>query len=472
VIIATTSVDALRRSIRGEVIEPGDAGYDVARAVWNAMIDRRPALIVRCSGVADVLAAVQHARREDVPVAVRGGGHNVAGNAVCDGGLVIDLSPMKGIRVDPVRGRARADPGVTWGEFDHETQAFGLATPGGLISTTGIGGFTLGGGMGWLSRRWGMASDNLLSADVITADAQRIATSPDENAELFWGIRGGGGNFGVVTSFEYALHAVGPMVLGGLVFYDGTQTRPLLRLLRDTMQGAPEELFAVAVLRNAPPAPYLPAEVHGRPVIALGCCHTGPLDQAERDLAPLRNGGTPLADLVRPRPYCELQSMLDAGQAPGFHNYWRAEYLDALGDPAIDAIIEYADTITSPLSDIKVIPLGGALTDPTVADSAFRRPQAPLLVNINARWSNPAETERHVGWTRRFWSALGPWSAGFSYVNFLGDEGADRVRAAYGQDRWERLVALKDAFDPTNMFRFNHNIAPSPRRADIANGRP
>jgi FAD/FMN-containing dehydrogenase len=395
-------------------------------------------------------------------VAIRGGGHNVAGNAVCDGGIVIDLSPMKGIRVDPDRGRSRAEPGVTWGELDHETQAFGLATPGGIVSTTGIAGFTLGGGLGWLSRRWGTASDNLLSADLITADGRRLVASPDENPELYWGIRGGGGNFGVVTSFEHGLHPVGALVLGGLVFYRLAEAPGLLRLLQDFTQSSPDESLLVAVLRIAPAAPFLPAEVHGQPVIAFGFCHTGPLDQAERDLAQLRGAAAPVADLIRPLPYCELQRTLDAGQVPGFHNYWRAEYLEALSDAAIDTIIEYAAAITSPLSDIKVIPMGGAFADRSVADSAFQRPQASVLVNINARWSDPADADRHIDWTKRFWSALGPWSSGAGYVNFLGDEGADRVRAAYGQDRWKRLVALKDAYDPTNVFRFNHNIAPSP----------
>jgi FAD/FMN-containing dehydrogenase len=427
------------------------------------MIDRRPALIVRCAEVDDVLSALAFARSQGLLVAVRGGGHSVAGHGVCDSGMVIDLSQMRGIRVDPLSRTARAQPGLTWGDFDQATQAFGLAVPGGLISTTGIAGFTLGGGMGWLSRKYGVASDNLISADVVTADGRLLVASPKENEDLFWGIRGGGGNFGIVTSFEYRLHLVGPTVLAGLLVYPGGRAREVLGFLRDLMGSAPEDLLALAVLRVAPPAPFLPAHVHGTPVIILGCCYAGPIEEGERALRGVRKLGEPLANTIAPRSYTQLQSMLDATQAPGFHNYWKAEYLEGLTNEAIDRIVDCASTMSSPLSDVKVIPLGGALEDVAENSSAFAHRGLPLIVNINSRWVNPVESERHVAWTRGFWSAIKAFSAGGVYVNFLGSEGEDRVRGAYGPAKYRRLVELKDRFDPTNFFRLNQNIRPTAR---------
>jgi FAD/FMN-containing dehydrogenase len=456
-------VEELNQSFRGQIICPDDEDYEGARKVWNASIDRRPSIIARCSGTADVMSAVKFAGRSEMLVAVRGGAHNVAGNAVCDGGIVIDLSRLKGIWVDPAARTARVQPGVTWGELDRETQAFGLATPGGLVSTTGIAGFTLGGGIGWLSRKFGTASDNLLSVDLVTAAGDHVRASAAENPDLFWGIRGGGGNFGVVTSFELQLHPVGPAVLGGLMFYSADRAPRILRLLREFLHG-PDELFTVAVLRLAPPAPFLPPEVHGTSVIVLGLCWAGPLEEGREILRPLRDLGEPLADLVTPRPYTELQSMIDAGGSAGFHNYWKAQYLRDLPEKAIDTIISSAATITSPISDLKVFPMGGAVARVDEDDSAFGHRSAPFVININSRWEMPDESDRHIQWTREFWSAVQPFSTGGVYVNFLGDEGQDRVRAAYGEAKYERLVELKNKYDPANLFHLNQNIKPSAGR--------
>ncbi len=461
------AVDELATRFLGELLRPGEAGYDEARRVWNAAIDRYPALIARCTGTADVMAAVNFARARNLVVAVRGGGHNVAGNAVCDGGLVIDLVGMKGIRVDPVRRTARAQPGLTWGEFDRETQAFGLATPGGLVSSTGIAGLTLGGGFGWLSRKYGTTSDNLLSADVITAEGRQVTASPTDHADLFWAIRGGGGNFGIVTSFEYQLHPVGPSVLAGLIFYPGELAGQVLRFFRDASSSFPDAVTAIAALKMAPPVPFLPPEAHGRPVVVLSLCWSGPIDDGEAALRPLREIAPPLADLLVPRPYTELQSMLDASWAPGFHNYWKADYLGGLPDEAIDTFVDHAMAITSPISDIKVIPLGGAFARPDERFSAFAHRQAPVLMNINSRWADPGETDRHVEWTRGLWQAIQPFSSGGVYVNFLGDEGEDRVRAAYGPAIYDRLAEIKGRYDPTNFFRMNQNIRPRQQRTSL-----
>jgi len=453
-------VEELKQSFRGQIVCPDDDDYEEARKVWNASIDRRPSIIARCSGTADVMSAVKFAGRNEMLVAVRGGAHNVAGNAVCDGGIVIDLSRLKGIWVDPAARTARVQPGVTWGELDRETQAFGLATPGGLVSTTGIAGFTLGGGIGWLSRKFGTASDNLLSVDLVTAAGDHLRASATENPELFWGVRGGGGNFGVVTSFELRLHPVGPTVLGGLMFYSADRAPQVLRLVRDFLL-APDELFSVAVLRLAPPAPFLPAGVHGTSVIVLALCWAGPIEEGREILRPLRDLGEPLADQVTPRPYTQLQSMIDAGGSAGFHNYWKAQYLRDLPENAIDTIISSAATITSPISDLKVFPMGGAVARASEEDSAFGHRSAPFVININSRWDMSAESDRHIQWTREFWSAVQPFSTGGVYVNFLGDEGQDRVRAAYGEAKYNRLVALKNKYDPANLFQLNQNIKPT-----------
>ena len=416
-----------------DLIVPGDPRYDAARTVWNAAIDRRPAAIVRCTSTEDVAAAVRFARERGWPVAVRGGGHNVAGLAVGDGALVVDCSQWRGVQVD---GRvAHVAPGTLMGELDTATQAVGLAAPGGIMSTTGVAGFTLGGGIGWLTRRLGPACDGLLGAELVTADGEVI----EAGGELLWGLRGGGGNFGVVTRMDLALHRVGPTVVAGIRVY------PLERLdevlaARGALAIVPD-LATLLILRQAPPAPWIPSEVHGRHVAALAVC--GDLPVA---LPP-----DPLADSVRERSYVEWQRFSDASWVEGFHNYWKAQYLDRF-DAAV--LADYAASITSPMSDIKL----WELDHPTADTGAFGNRDARLLLNINARWADgPAEP--HIAWARGLWDAQLPCSSGGVYVNFLGDEGADRVRAAYGEANYARLVALKRRYDPDNVFRVNQNIS-------------
>lgn len=459
--VATAAAGALRTGFRGQVICAGDAGYDTARAVWNASIDRHPALIARCTGTADVVRAVTVARELDMLVAVRGGAHNIAGLATCDGGMVIDLSPMRGMHVDAARRTARAQPGLRWADFDHETQLFGLATPGGLISTTGIAGFTLGGGFGWLSRTHGLACDALRSADVVTADGATVVASPTENADLFWGLRGGGGNFGVVTSFDFDLFDVGPTVLAGAVVHRLENAGAVLRGLREYFVTAPESVMFNSIVRIAPPAPFLPPELHGEHILMVGMCHAGPREEGAPLLRPVREFGNPVVDFVAPRPYTEFQAFVDSGWVDGFRNYWKAEYI-SMTDSAVDAIVDHAARITSPLSDIKIGGLGGgAIGRVADGDSAYAHRAAPFIVNVNSRWAERGDDERHIEWAQSLWSAVRPSSAGGVYVNFLGDEGQDRVRSAYGAATYERLARLKRKYDPENFFRVNQNIKPA-----------
>ena len=425
-------------------------------AIWRAAI----AAIVRCAETADVVRAVRFAREHELVVAVRGGGHNVAGTAVCEGGLVIDLSPMKGLWVDPAGRTARAQPGLLWGEFDRETQAFGLAAPGGIISHTGIAGLTLGGGLGWLMRRHGLAADNVLAADVVTADGDVVRASAEEHADLFWGLRGGGGNFGVVTSFEYRLHQVGPIVLAGVMLYPAASAREVLDSYREFIARAPDELTTIVVLRMAPPAPFLPSSVHGQPVIIIGACYAGPVQEGMRAVAPLRRLGEPLVDLIRPTPYVAHQGFFDPTAPHGLGYYWKSEYVPSLGDALIDTLAERAWGVPTPESYTIIFHLGGAVGRQDPEGSAFEDRRAAHAVNIDAVWSEPARAPACIAWTRELWEAVRPHSTGRIYVNFLGDEGPDRVRAAYGEAKYERLRALKRQHDPTNFFRLNQNIRP------------
>lgn len=453
-------VQQFAASVRGEVILPGEVDYNTARQVWNAMIDKYPAMIVRCVGVADVLNAVTFARTHNLSVAVRGGGHNVAGNATCDGGIVIDLSGMKSIRIDPIRRVARAGPGLTWGEFDHETQAFGMALTGGVQSTTGIAGFTLRGGFGYLARKHGLTCDNLLSADVVTADGQFLTTSASENADLFWGLRGGGGNFGIVTSFEFRLFPLGP-VLGGMLIYPAARAKEVLRFYREYVTTAPDELFTIPTFMTAPGAPHIPMHLHGKPVLTILICYAGSLEEGERVVHPLRAFGPPEVDLVGITPYSAVQSLTDAANPRGRLNYWKAEYLTGYSDEAIDTIVDYADRKGSPFSKILLSHLQGAISRVRPDETAYIHRAAPFLLNINAIWTDPRESDKHIGWARDFWTAMQPFSAGGVYVNFLSNEGEDRVRAAYDPRTYARLVALKNKYDPENFFRLNQNIRPA-----------
>lgn len=458
---ATADFDELRGSFRGELLLPADPGYDAARRIWNGAIDRRPACIARCTGVADVVAAVRYARERGLLVAVRSGGHGVGGHALCDGGLAIDLSPMKGIRVDPAARTARAEAGVLWGELDRETQLFGLATVGGIVTHTGIAGLTLGGGIGWLMRKYGATVDNLLSVDLVTADGDLVTASEDHNPDLFWGVRGGGGNFGIVTSFEYRLHRVGPIVLAGPIFHPLEDAPEVLRFYREFAAGAPDELTTIFNLRVAPPLPFLPEEVHGKPVVMVGACYAGAAEDGVDVVRALKEFGSPIVDLLEPKPYVALQSMFDPSVPHGWHYYWKSVELPPLTDEAIETLAEHASALTSPKSYCIVFQLGGALSRVGEDETAFSQRDAAHDVNINAVWTEEdPEGERHIGWARDFFDAMQPHARGRVYVNFLGDEGSERVREAYGAEKYDRLAELKREYDPTNFLRLNQNIAP------------
>jgi FAD/FMN-containing dehydrogenase len=446
-----STVEAFRSSLRGELVLPGDATYDETRAVWNGMIDKRPSLIARCAGVADVIASVNFAREHGLLVSIRGGGHNVAGNAVCDDGLMIDLSPMKGIWVDPKNQTARAQAGVLWGEFDHETQRFGLASTGGTVSTTGIAGLTLGGGVGWLNGKYGLACDNLLSVDIVTADGELRHASSTENEELFWGIRGAGANFGVVTSFEFQLHPVGPTILGGMVIHPIERAREVLRFYREFTASEPDEMTTTVGFITAP---------DGAQVVALVVCYAGSLDEGERILAPLRLFGPPIADMIGPMPYTAQQSILDAAFPHGRHSYWKSSMMHQIDDEAIDIIDEHIGAVPSPGTAVIIEHYHGAYARRGLMDTAFSHRGDPYNFVAISVWDDPTETQRNVRWTRAFYEAMSPHLSRGVYVNVLdNDESIDRVRAAYGEN-YDRLVALKRKYDPANLFRVNHNIRP------------
>jgi FAD/FMN-containing dehydrogenase len=457
--LSDAEVEELASRMRGSVLTPGAPGYDEARAVWNAMIDRRPGLIARCRGAADVVQAVRFARDHDALVAVRGGGHNIAGTAVCDGGLMIDLSPMRSVHVDPEARTARVEPGCTLGDVDQETQAFGLATPLGINSTTGVAGLTLGGGFGWLSRRHGMTIDNLLGADVVTADGQRVRADDRENPELFWAIRGGGGNFGVVTSFEFRLHPVGPEVLSGLIVHPMEDAPEVLRFYRDFAGSLPDEAAVWAVLRKAPPLPFLPAEWHGREVLVLAAFHGGDMADGERVLRPLREHGRPIADVVGPHPYAAWQQAFDPLLTPGARNYWKSHDFTRLSDGLLDTLVDYARRLPSDQTEIFVGQTGGAMRGVAPDATAYPNRSTEFVMNVHTRWEDPTDDARCVAWAREFFDAAAPYAAGTVYVNFLTEDETERVSAAYGPNR-ERLGRLKERYDPDNLFRMNQNIRP------------
>jgi FAD/FMN-containing dehydrogenase len=459
--IEDTGFEKLMEAFRGELLLSTSAGYDAARRIWNGAIDRHPACIARCTGVSDVVAAVRFARERDLLVAVRSGGHGVGGHAVCDGGLVIDLSAMKGIRVDPSSRTATAQAGVLWGELDRETQLHGLATVGGIVTHTGIAGLTLGGGIGWLMRRYGATVDNLLSVDLVTADGELVTANAEENPDLFWGVRGGGGNFGIVTSFEYRLHPVGPIVLAGPVFHPLEDAHELLRFYREFAAAAPDELTTIFELSVAQPLPFLPAEVHGKPIAWVGACYAGPPHEGVEVVRPLKEFGNPLADLLEPKPYLALQSSFDPFVPHGWHRYWKSIELPALTDDAIETLVEHASAQTSPKSYCIVFQLGGALARVGEDETAFSQRAAAYNVNINAVWTeDDPDAERHIAWAQDYFDEMRPHAGTRVYVNFLGEEGGNRVRQAYGARNYERLVELKRAYDPTNVFRLNQNIEP------------
>lgn len=416
--------------------------------------------IVFCADVDDVISFVHFSRTHELLIAVRSGGHNVAGNSVCDEGIVIDLSRMKRIDLNASSLTARAQAGLNWGELDRATQAFGLATTGGIVSRTGIAGLTLGGGIGWLMRKFSVTCDNVMSVKIVTADGGFLTASVNENSDLFWGMRGGGGNFGVATEFEYRLHNV-ESALAGTLYYPAAKAREILRFYRDYIADIPDELTAMFAYLAASPTPYLRELFHGFPVIAIHVCYTGDIGEGEQVVKPLRLVGQPLEDAMRVIPYVELQSMLDSGSPPGLQNYWKASHLKILSDEAIHTLSTYFDNITSPLSQVHLQHLGGAVSKVGEDEMAFSHRDALCVLNIVTKWENPWESEKHIKWTRDFEVAMRPFSTGGVYVNFLGEEGEDRVKAAYGTSKYQRLVALKNKYDPTNTFRMNQNIKPT-----------
>jgi FAD/FMN-containing dehydrogenase len=461
-VFGEATVQELREAVRGAIVTPADEGYAEAARVWNGEHDARmPALVVRCSGPADVAAAVGFARSNHLTIAVRGGGHSVAGFSTCDGGIVIDLLEMNDVHVDPVRSRAMVGGGAVWGDVDHETQAHGLATTGGLVSSTGVAGFTLGGGIGWTMRKFGLACDNLVGADVVTADGRLVHASATENADLFWGLRGGGGNFGVVTRFELELHPLGPTVYAGPIFFPGAASRDLLRAFRDWSADAPDEVTGLVNLTAAPPLPVIPEAWHGKKVAVLVAVSTGPIAEGNALVRALREVAEPIADLLGPMPYQMIQSLLDPLWAKGIHSYFKATNLARLDDELIERLAEIHLTSPGPQCEIHVHQMGGAVATVPEGATAFVERSMPFVLNAVTGWhdADPDVGAAHTEWARTVIDAASDASTGRAYVNFLGD--TDAGRSSYGGETYDRLVALKNEYDPTNVFRLNQNIEPS-----------
>jgi FAD/FMN-containing dehydrogenase len=459
-----TEVDAFAARISGGVLSAADGAYEEARKVWNGTVDRRPALIARCLNDADVQSAVRFAGAHRMLVSVRGGGHHIAGNAVAEGALMIDLSGMRAVSVDAAKRTARVDAGALLGDFDRAAQAHGLATPLGINSTTGVAGLTLGGGFGWLTRRYGMTIDNLLAATIVTAEGQVRVASATSEPDLFWAVRGGGGNFGVVTSFEFRLHAVGPEVYAGLVVYPFAQARQVLRAWRDFTVEAPDELSVWSVLRKAPPLPFLPAAVHGTEVVVLAVVYSGNVTAGERAAAPVLRFGTPVGSALMPTPYAGFQSAFDPLLTPGGRNYWKSNNFSSLTDAALEVVIESAGRLPGPECEIFIAQLGAAMARVNPWATAYFGRDARYIMNVHGRWSDPRDDERVRSWARKVFEDAAPHATGSGYVNFLTEDEAERVAAAYGGN-YPRLQAAKREFDPDNLFRMNLNITPSARAA-------
>ncbi len=452
--VGLAAVEALEQDLRGTILLPTAEGYDQARRIWNGMIDRRPAVIVRCAGAADVVSAVNFGRDHDLLIAVRGGGHNVAGNAVCDGGLMIDLSGMRDVHAEPGLRRARAGGGATWGDFDAETQQFGLATTGGVISDTGVAGLTLGGGIGWLTPSYGLACDNLVSVDIVTAQGRRVKASEDDNADLFWGLKGGGGNFGIATSFEFQLHPVGPLLFAGMALYPLESAQEVLVHFCEFMVQSPDELGGMAAFTTTP---------DGQPVLALVGVYNGDTSDGEAAFRPLRNYRQPLHDTFAPTPYRKIQTLFDAGAPPGRRYYWKSSFLESLPEDAIAAVIEQARTRPSADSKIFLEFLGGTFSRVPKEAAVFDHRDSPFNLLIIGGWQDKDQDEINRAWARDTWQAMQPFASEGVYVNYLGtedDEGSNRIPAAYGPGKYEKLLALKKKYDPANHFRMNQNIRP------------
>jgi FAD/FMN-containing dehydrogenase len=460
--MAMQSKEALTKlsaTIKGRVLGPDDSAYDEARQVWNAMIDRRPAVIVQPANGEDVPAAIKFARENALEISVRGAGHNIAGNAICNGGLTIDFSQMKQVRVDAAKKRAYVDAGATLADLDAATQRHGLATPVGINSTTGIAGLTLGGGFGWLTRKHGMTIDNLISAEIVTADGKKSRASEQDNPELFWALRGGGGNFGVVTQFEFALHAVGPEILAGLLVFPFAQAKQILTRYRQFANGAPEDLSVWVVLRQAPPLPFLPQNIHGKEVVVLPIFYAGPAAEGQRLIDQLRAFGDPHGEHVGTQPYAEWQKAFDPLLTPGARNYWKSHNFTELSDGAIDSIIEYAGKLPSPQCEIFIGHIAGAANRVPADAMAYGHRDAKFVLNVHARWESTAEDRSCIDWARAFFKATKPYASAGAYVNFMTEDEGERVTAAYGSN-YDRLAQLKKRFDPENVFHLNQNIKP------------
>ena len=455
-----TKIEQLRNRLSGQVILPSDDAYESARRIWNATIDKHPRLIVRCFKTSDVVHAVNFARDNRVLLAVRGGGHNIAGNAMCDDGIVIDLSPMKAATVHPRARRVTIEAGATLADLDAATLAHGLATPLGINSTTGVAGLTLGGGFGWLSRKYGMTIDNLESAEVVTAAGEVLRTSASEHPDLFWALRGGGGNFGVVTRFEFRLHSVGPDLMSGLIVYPLSEGKSVLRRYRDFAATAPDELSVWAILRMAPPLPFLPNEVHGKGIVAIALLYAGDPKQGEPLIEPLRQLGAPLGEHVGVQPYTAWQQAFDPLLTAGARNYWKSHNFSTLEDGLFDAVLEYISSPPSPQCEIFIGALGGATKRPSPDSAAYPHRGVEFVMNVHGRWENPADDARSIGWARDFFKASAPFANGGVYVNFMTADEGDRVRAAYGPN-FDRLALVKRKYDPENLFRRNQNIKPA-----------
>ncbi|MGH2426898.1 MAG: FAD-binding oxidoreductase [bacterium] len=453
------TIEQLRERVRGEVITAHDEGYEQARKVFNAMIDRRPRVVVRCANAGDVMAAVDFSRENQLDLAVRGGGHSVPGFGTCDDGVVVDLSRMRGVRVDPKARTARAEGGATWGDFNHATHAFGLATTGGVVSTTGIGGLTLGGGIGYLARGFGLSCDNLVSADVVTADGRFLTASDSENEDLLWAIRGGGGNFGVVTSFEYRLQPVKD-IYGGVVFYELSEAANVLRFYRDFISDAPEELGAFPAFQIAPPLPFIPEARHGDTLIAMVACWAGSVDRGERAFKPFHDLAPVVAELVGPMPYPALNSAFDALYPPGqLQHYWKANFVTELTDEAIEAHLEHGPKVPVVNSTVHIYPINGACHRVAPDATAFAYRNANFATVIAGMWPDPAQNEANIKWVRDYYQATAPHSEEGGYINFMAADDQDRIRANY-KGNYERLVKIKRKYDPSNLFHLNQNIRP------------
>jgi FAD/FMN-containing dehydrogenase len=454
------AIESLKSKIKGQVVLPSDSNYEEVREIWNAMIDRRPALIVRCAEANDVPHAIAFAREHGLEISIRGGGHNIAGSALCDNGVMIDFSTMRNVRVDAEKKRAYVEPGATLADFDEAAQSHGLATPLGINSTTGIAGLTLGGGFGWLTRKHGLTIDNLISVDVVTADGKTVRASENENAELFWALRGGGGNFAVVTQFEFKLHEVGPEILAGLTVYPFDQAKQVLTKYREFVESAPEELNVWIVLRKAPPLPFLPGDVHGKEVVVVVTFYNGDVADGKKVIEPLLGFGIPHGEHIGAQPYAQWQKAFDPLLTPGARNYWKTHNFTELSDGALNSMIEFAGKLPSPQCEIFIGLVAGAANRVPADATAYRHRDAKFVLNVHGRWNERTDDDRCIAWARAFFEASSPYASAGAYVNFMTEEESDRVTAAYGAN-YDRLTQIKKQYDPDNLFHVNQNIKPS-----------